>query len=301
MQTLTQCYMFAALLYAAQAVAAPAPKHPVSVTFGNDTFLDSYDWMEAQGPEYLAWVHAQNAITRQTLTGTPGYAPLAAQVAAASDADTQITNVQPVADQIYYEKQGHGDAQPSLYSRAAAGGPERRLVDPVSLGDTTTSIHEYAVSPDNRRLAICLSKGGSEDAVLRVMDIGSGNMLPEHIDRAGAAGPTWSQDGSVLFYNRLKVSFSSPSDRFSDETVFRHQPGDDPSHDFPVFTAVAAGSELGRAAFIGIVVIPGSEYALAFANTGVSKEAEWFVTPIASLFGNSPHWQHGRVLPTRSC
>ena len=292
----TPSFIFAALLCAAQAVASPAPRHPVRVTLGNDTFIDPYDWMEAQGPEYLDWVHAQNAITRQTLTAAPGYAELAEQVAASSDADTHITNVQPVAGRIYYEKQGHGDAQPSLYSRAADGGPERRLVDPVATGDTTTSIHEYAVSPDNRRLAICLANGGSEDAVLRIMDLTSGKMLPERINRARSAGPTWSQDGSTLFYNRLKASFSSPSDRFSDETIFRHRPGDDPSHDVPVFTAAGAGSDLGRAAFIGIIVIPGSNDALAFANTGVSKEAEWFVTPTASLFGNSPHWQRVATL-----
>ena len=291
MHTPTRRLMFAATLFALQAAAAPAPRHPVSVTFGKETFSDPYDWMETQGPEYLAWVRAQNVVARKTLGAAPGYAALAAQVSAASDANTNITNVQPVGDQIYYEKQGHGDAQPSLYSRGAAGGPERRLADPVALGDTTTSIHEYAVSPDNRRLAICLATGGSEDAVLHIMDITSGKMLPDHIDRARAAGPIWSQDGSALFYNRLKASFSSPSDRFFDETIFRHLPGDDPSHDVPVFTAAGAGSALGRAAFIGIVVIPGAEYALAFANTGVSKEAEWFVAPAASLTGRSPRWQ----------
>ena len=299
MHKVRQRLVYAAMLCASQAAASPAPRHPINVTFGKETFVDQYDWMETQGPDYFSWVRAQNAVTRKTLSAVPGYAALAQQVAAASDANTNVTNVQPVGNQIYYEKQGHGDAQPSLYSRAAAGGPERRLVDPVAIGDATTSIHEYAVSPDNRRLAICLATGGSEDSVLRVIDITSGKMLPERIDRARSAGPTWSQDGSALFYNRLKAAFHSPSDRFSDETVLRHRLGDDPSHDVPVFTAAGAGSELGNAAFIGIVVIPGADYALAFANTGVSKEAEWFVTPTASLFGNSPNWQRVVTLADR--
>lgn len=280
--------IFAILLCAGHASAEPAV--PATVTNGRGT-ADPYRWMEAQGPAFRDWVHAQNRLTRQALDGVPGYAALAAQVAAASDADTHISSVQPVGDRIYYEKQGHGDAQASLYSRSLAGGPERRLLDPVATGDATTSIHEYAVSPDNRRLAICLATGGSEDAVLQIMDIASGKMLPERIDRARAAGPVWSQDGSALFYTRLKAVYSSPSDRFLDETVFRHRPGDDPARDVPLFTAAGAGSEVGRSAWIGVLVPPGSAYALAFANTGVSKEAEWFVAPAAALLQGQAQWR----------
>ena len=274
----------------AQGLAEPAPVHPATVTVG-DTPADPYRWMEAQGPAFVDWVHGQNKATRQALDGAPGYAALAAQVAAASDADTHVSSVQPVGDRIYYEKQGRGDAQASLYSRALAGGPERRLVDPAATGDATTSIHEYAVSPDNRRLAICLATGGSEDAVLQVMDLASGKMLPERIDRARAAGPVWSQDGSALFYTRLKAAYSSPSDRFLDETIFRHRPGDDPARDVPLFTAAGAGSELGRSAWIGILLPPGSGYALAFADSGVSKEAEWFAAKAGALLRGQPRWR----------
>ena len=286
-----RCLVVVIILLCAARAAAADPQQSAGVTVGGDTFVDPYGWMEAQGPDYLEWVHAQNALTRKTLDAAPGYAALAAQVTALSDADTHISNVQTVGDQVYYEREDHGDAQASLYVRALAGGPERRLVDPAAIGDTTTSIHEYAVSPDNRRLAICLASGGSEEAVLQVMEIASGEMLPERIDRARAAGPVWSEDGSALFYNRLKAVYSDPSDRFSDETIFHHRPGDDPARDIPLFTAAGAGSALGRAAFIGIVLPPGSAYALAFANSGVSKEAEWFVAPTAELFLDSPHWR----------
>ncbi len=288
-------WLILASFSAAPAIGAPAPAHPVTMTYGTDSLVDPYRWMENQGPDYLAWVHAQNAVERQTLTTLPGYTAFAKQVAAASDAETKISNVQPVGERIYYEKQASGDAQASLYSRVLAGGPERRLVDPVALGDATTSIHEYAVSPDNRMLAICLAKGGSEDAVMQIMDLASGRMLSERIDRAAAAGPVWSQDGGAVFYTRLKVAYTSPSDRFQDETIFRHRPGDDAAHDVPLFTASAAGSALGRAAYVGLILPPGSATALAFASSGVSKDAEWFAVPTKSLSGDSPSWR--RVAP----
>ena len=295
----TRCLIVAILLCAVRATAAPAPSHPADVVIGDDTVVDPYSWMETQGPEYLEWIHDQDAVTRRALTAAPGYAALAAQVDALSDADPHVSNVQIVGDQVYYEREDRGEAQASLYGRALAGGPERRLVDPVAIGDATTSIHEYAVSPDNRRLAVCLAGGGSEEAVLQVMDIASGETLPERIDRARAAGPVWSEDGSALFYTRLKATYSGPSDRFSDETIFRHRPGEDPARDVALFTADGAGSELGRAAFVGIVLPPGSAYALAFANSGVSKEAEWFAAPAAELLLDSPHWQRVAALSDR--
>ena len=291
--------ILAILLCAVRTAAAPAPSHPAEVVIGDDTFADPYSWMQAQGLDYLEWIHDQDALTRRTLSAAPGYAALAAQVDAMSDADPHVSNVEIVGDQVYYEREDRGEAQASLYGRALAGGPERRLVDPVAIGDATTSIHEYAVSPDNRRLAVCLAGGGSEEAVLQVMGIASGETLPERIDRARAAGPVWSEDDSALFYTRLKATYSGPSDRFSDETIFRHRPGEDPARDVALFTADGAGSELGRAAFIGIVLPPGSAYALAFANSGVSKKAEWFAAPAAELFLDSPHWQRVAALSDR--
>ena len=291
----TRWLILTALVPAAPATGAPAPVHPVTTTYGTESLVDPYRWMENQGPDYLSWVHAQNAVEQQTLTTLPGYAAFAKQVTAASNAETKISSVQPVGKRIYYEKLASGDAQASLYSRALAGGPEQRLVDPVALGDAGTSIHEYAVSPDNRMLAICLAKGGSEDAVMQIMELASGRMLPERIDRAAAAGPVWSQDGGAVFYTRLKSAYGRPSERFQDETIFRHRPGDDAAHDVPIFTAAGAGSALGKPAYIGLILPPGSATALAFANSGVSKDAEWFAVPTRSLSGDSPHWR--RIAP----
>jgi prolyl oligopeptidase len=269
----------------------PAARKPVSDTYFGETLSDPYRWMESGGPDFVAWSEAQGDFTRTRLTSLPGYAELAKEVSTASEAEIKVTSPLLVEDRLYFKRRGRGEAQESLFVRNVTGGEERRLVDPVELGDDTTTITDFAVSPDNRRLAFSLSRGGSEEAVLRVMELDGGRVLPEVIDRSRMAGPTWSPDGTLLFYNRLKASFSGPEDRFSDQTVYRHVPGQDPQTDVAVFTAASVDSEIGRQAFVGVLMPVGSRYALAFANSGVSHEAEWFVAPVAELsLGDAPRW-----------
>jgi prolyl oligopeptidase len=278
-----------ALARSAPALAAPARVQPVVDTYFGETITDPYRWMEAGGPELTAWLHDQDAITRHDLKALPGYAALAGDVAAAVDAEVRVPSARRVGDRIYYEKQGPGEAQASLYVRPLAGGEARRLVDPVALGGATTAIGRYAPSPDNRYLAYTLAGGGSEEAVLHFLDLRTGRTLHEAIDRARFARVTWSPDGAFAFYTRLQPNPASPAERFADETVYRHRPGDDPAHDVAVFTAAGVGSALGRAGIIGVYVPPGSAFAFALVNSGVSIESEWYVAPAAEL-ASTPHW-----------
>jgi prolyl oligopeptidase len=277
------------LFLSASGLAAPARVQPAVDDYFGEKLTDPYRWMEAGGPELTAWLHDQDAITRRALQALPGYAALSRDVARATDAEVRVTSARRVGELIYYEKQGPGEAQASLYVRPLAGGPSRRLVDPVALGGETTAIGHYSPSPDNRYLAYTLAGGGSEEAVLHFLDLRTGRALPEAIDRARFARVSWSPDGAYAFYNRLKADPVSPADRFADETVYRHRPGDDPAHDVAVFTAVGVGSALGRTAIVGIHVPPGSAFAFAFANSGVSQESEIYAAPAAELAA-TPHW-----------
>jgi len=175
------------------------------------------------------------------------------------------------------------DPQPSLYVRALAGGAERRLVDPVALAGPTANMTYYAPSPDNRFLTYALATGGSEEASLYMLDLRTGHVLPEVIDRARPAIPAWSGTGDVVFYTRMKAHYTDQADRFRDLAVFEHHPGDDPEHDRAVATGVGLASQYGRSAWLTVSGQPRSTYLLAQANSGVSQESEWYVAQDADL------------------
>ena len=262
---------------------------PETSSYFGEQVTDPYRWMEKVDPELVGWLRTQDARTRAELAQLPGYGKLLADTTEAVESNVGVSYASKVGDMIYYKKQGRGEAQASLYVRPLAGGVERRLIDPVAMRGATTAINDYAVSPDNHYLAYSLAEGGSEEATLYVMDLQSGHTLPEAIDRARFASPSWSPTGDYLLFNRLKLG-GVGADRFADETVYQHVPGQDPAKDVPIFTAVGAGSALGRQAFVGVYAAPGSPYLLAQVNSGVSPESEWYVAP-ASELTTGLHWR----------
>jgi len=273
----------------AQQVPPPARTAPVTDEHFGEKIIDPYRWMEKVDGEFTEWARAEDRLTRSELQALPGYPALLAATTKAVDGETRMGQVYRNGALLYYRRLAPGEAQPVLYVRPIAGGAERKLVDPVALKGATTTIGDFAPSPDNRYLAYTLSDGGSEESTLYILDLKTGQRLPEAIDRTRFASPSWTPDSKAVVFNRLKAG-GTGSDRFADETIWRHRPGDDPARDQPVFTAVANGSELGRDAFLYVSVPAGSRYAFAYANSGVSAESEIWVAPARELAG-TPHWR----------
>jgi prolyl oligopeptidase len=258
-------------------------------TYFGERIADPYRWMEATDGEFKDWARAEDKVTRSELAALPGYPDLLAQTTKGVEAEVRIAQVFRNGDLLYYRRLDTGKAQPSLFVRPVSGGPERKLIDPAALRGATTALGEAVPSPDNRYLAYTLSDGGSEEATLYVLDLQTGKQLPEEIDRTRFASIAWSPDSKLVFFNRLKPG-GKGNDRFADEAVFRHAPGDDPAHDQAIFTAVGNGSELGRNAFVGLTIPAGSRFAFAIANSGVSAESEVWTAPVASLT-DAPKWR----------
>lgn len=268
--------------------APPPPVRPVTETRYGETLTDPYRWMEGMGPEFMAWLHEEDAATRAYFDSMPGYRAFVAENLASARSEVALSDLQRVGDRLYYQRQGATEAQPSLYVRPLAGGAERRLVDPVALAGPTANITHYAPSPDNRFLMYAMAEGGSEEASLHMLDLSTGKPLPEVIDRGRLAAPSWSPAGDVVFYTRMKAHYTDATDRFRDLTVLSHRPGDDPEQDRPVATGVGLASRYGRSAWATIVGQPQSDYLLAQANSGVSQESEWYVARPADLARSGP-------------
>ena len=262
---------------------SPAPVRTVTETRYGETLSDPYRWMEGMGPEFMAWLRDQDAATRAYFNAMPGYRAFVSENVASARSEVALSGLQRVGDQLYYERQGAADAQPSLYVRPLQGGSERRIVDPVALAGPTANITYYAPSPDNRFLMYAMAEGGSEEASLHLLDLRTGKPLPEVIDRGRQAVPSWSPTGDVVFYTRMKARYADAADRFRDMMVLAHRPGDDIGRDRPVATGVGLVSQYGREAWVTIVGQPGADYLLAQSSSGVSQEAEWYVARPAEL------------------
>jgi prolyl oligopeptidase len=116
-------------------------------------------------------------------------------------------------------------------------GTSRILVDPHALtGDTTAALDWYEPSEDGRLVAFGTSLGGDERSTLRIVDAGTGDLLPDTIPFTRAASVAWAADGDGFAYTRWPdPAVVGPEAANYDRTVWWHDLGTDPSDDTLVF------------------------------------------------------------------
>jgi prolyl oligopeptidase len=191
---------------------APTPKppdtptHEVTDEYFGTKIVDSYRWLEdLKSPEVSAWMKAQNDYTRAVLDRIPGREKLRARIAQLDDTGVRVSSFQSYGGRWFYLKREPGQDNQRLYARDGSNVTERLLLDPETLtaNGVHYSIDYYTPSSDGKLVAVGIAPGGSENAVLHVLDAATGKELGEHIDRAQFGAIAWLPDNRSFFYNRL--------------------------------------------------------------------------------------------------
>jgi len=125
-------------------------------------------------------------------------------------------------------------------------GVERVLIDPVA-GDPSgsTTLDAWFPSQEGELLAYLLSAGGTEQSLLRVLDVITGEIVDGPVDRTSHSVVAWLPGGAGFYYQRLPAPDQVPAgeQRFH-RRVYLHRLGTDPGRDVVVF-----GDGLPRTAF----------------------------------------------------
>ncbi|WP_310389492.1 prolyl oligopeptidase family serine peptidase [Roseateles sp.] len=314
----------AALLLAPVAIQAQSPypatpAKPVTDVYHGTAVVDPYRWMEdMKSPEFQAWLKTQAAYADSVLAQLPGRADLRARLGVLADAGESTGGYEVVAGKLFYSKRAPGQNQARLWVRDGLAGAERELLDPNNLpGEPGKhAVDWYSVSPDGRLLAVGLSKGGSENSVLRLLDVATAKLLPLAIDRTGLneGGVAWLPDASGFLYNRHPAE-----ERYNKSAVFLHKLGQDPAKDVAQFgwgveppaqallgrPPEGAKPSLGRpgerlaskkeafeiADLPYIRIAKGSPWALAEVLHGDAAERSYWVARVDQLKGAATPWR----------
>ncbi len=130
-------------------------------------------------------------------------------------------------ERLFALERAAGAEQAALVLRSAvdARQPPRPLVDPTDLAgpatDAAAAIDWFEPSPDGTYVAFGVSEGGTEQSVLRVLDVERGELLADEIPRTRAATIAWTPDERAFWYTRY------PEDDEYHRTVHFHRLGDD--------------------------------------------------------------------------
>jgi prolyl oligopeptidase len=179
-------------------------------------------------------VAAQNARTRAVLDALPARPALHARLLELLQVG-MVGAPAVVADRVFtLERVGDQD-QALLVLRSAldAGVAAEPVVDPHPMAaDHAASIDWFSPSPDGTLVAYGVSQGGSEHGTLRIVDVDTGDHLPDAIPHIRHGSVAWLPDGSAFAYSRLPDPATVPAgDEGYWETVWWHRVGDDPDKD----------------------------------------------------------------------
>ncbi|HEX4789716.1 MAG TPA: prolyl oligopeptidase family serine peptidase, partial [Actinospica sp.] len=116
-------------------------------------------------------------------------------------------------------------------------GAERVLLDPGALDPSgLTTLDGHSPSPDGALLAYLLSEGGTEESLLRVIDVATGELVDGPIDRARYSPVAWLADGKGFYYARRLAPDQVPEDESQfHRRVYLHRLGTDTAEDVLIF------------------------------------------------------------------
>jgi len=269
------------------------PERPVGVTKYGISVTDPYRYFEdMKDPVVINFFRAQNQYARAVLTelGSPRE-QLFDRIAALDNTGASVSGVTRDGPYYFYLKLNPGDNSPKLYVRSVDGTDERVLIDPQALATTGKhyTINYFLPSLDGSRVAYGISEGGSEAAVIHVVETATGRVLPDAISRAYYVGVTsWLPDNDSFYYVRFpELKPGEPeTDKETRAVAYLHVLGRDPDRDVPIFGYnVAPKIPFGKTDFPIIVYSPVSPYMLAIAVHGVQNEVTIYAArsgPVAS-------------------
>ncbi|WP_307727718.1 prolyl oligopeptidase family serine peptidase [Massilia sp. MS-15] len=279
-------------LAAGAAIAGPpvARVEPVTDTHFGEKVVDRYRWMENdKDPDWLPFLKNQNAHTRSVLDALPQRAGLLARIQQLSGDVTAVSRIERAGGKTFYQQRPAGSNNFKLFVQDQ--GKTRLLVDPTTLDSATShySLDWWSASPDGSKLAYGLSKDGSEDSVLHIMDVASGAILPERIANTQNASPSWLADSSGFFYNQLTGKVNTP-ERFLDARARFHRIGDDPSKDRVI---MARGQDRAvkydKIQMPFVFATPHSRHALLMLGD-VRQEYRILVAPLQDVLKGRARW-----------
>jgi prolyl oligopeptidase len=196
---------------------------------------DPYRWLEdAETPETLTWVAAQNVRTRQALDVRPDRGRWHERLVALLGAGVS-TGCRIAGDRVFALERSGGADQHRLVVRSAsdAGAAVRVLIDPATrAADAAVAIDWYDPSPDGRLVAYGTSEGGDERSVLKILDVDTGKHLADEIPETRAASLGWFPDARGFLYTRY------PAGDEYNRRVYEHRLGEPWSGDGLVWDAL---------------------------------------------------------------
>jgi oligopeptidase B len=212
--------------------AAPvAKKIPQTTLLHGETRVDEYAYFrDRDHPETIPYLERENAYTDAMTAHTAELQERIYQEIVSRIREDDSNVPVPRDGWFYYSRTEKGKQYP-IYARkrgTLAAAEEIYFDQNVEAeGHAFYQLGGMEVSPDHQRLAVLVDTNGYEDFVLRVKDLGTGEWLPDRIEKL-SWGLAWADDNATLFY-------MTPDSAKRGDKVWRHRVGASAEQDALVY------------------------------------------------------------------
>ena len=265
--------------------ACPAAQRlDLTETIGSRQVTDPYRWLEDPGSEQTrAWLAAEEDLYRGYQAGIAGRDRLAGRLAellAAGSAGAPRWR----RERQFFTRREPGQEHEVLYT-ASAGKTERSLIDPVAIDpDGLTTLDSWSPDAEGRLLAYQLSEGGTEESVLRVIDVATGELTDGPIDRCRYSPVAWLPGGEAFYYSRRLPPDAVPDgeEQFH-RRVYLHRVGTPADDDVVIF-----GEGLDKTNYYALSVSEDGRWLTVGASAGTAPRNDVWVADLQASAPDAP-------------
>lgn len=164
-------------------------------------------------------------------------------------------------------------------------GTERVLFDPMAMDPSgLTTLDTWQPSKEGDLLAYQVSEGGTEESVLRVMDVETGQIVDGPIDRARYSPVAFLPGGHAYYYVRRLAPEGLPEgeEQFH-RRVWLHQVGADPATDVQIF-----GEGLTATNYYGVTVSRDGRWLQISASEGTAPRNDLWLADLTTSPAEAP-------------
>ncbi len=258
-----------------------APRQDITDSLHGREVPDPYRWLEdADSEQTRAWLHAEDEFYQAFLAGVPGRERFAARLTELLGAG-EVGNPVWRGERQFFIRREPGQEHASLFTATASEG-ERKLIDPIAIDPSgTTTLDSWQPDHSGGLLAYQLSEGGTEESVLRVMDVATGSDVDGPIDRCRYSDVAWLPDGSAFYYSRrLPPDAVPPGEEQFHRRVYLHRLGKPAAEDVLIL-----GDGMEKTNYYGLSVDRGGHWLVISASAGTAPRNDVW---IASLDDGDP-------------
>ena len=190
------------------------PRDTVVTSYFGTSVADPYRWLEdGNSSKVKQWIKEQNNYAEKILSGYPEEKQIESRIKKLNITSVNQFDPKMVNDKLFFMQSTPPQAQPVIVYKAWPDGKTIILVDPNKKGKHI-AVTGFWPSPKGNYLAYGLAVGGNEATTIHILNVKTGENLPDTLMKAGGGATpeamVWDANEKGITYVRLPMPGTVP-------------------------------------------------------------------------------------------